>query len=233
MNTIPAIVVATTPDQMAEQQRSLIAHVEQRIRAAAITATFASESAKAMERAGFVGPALRKQRAIIKLQNRAVEFYRKVGAILERGHAIVPPFDAQVFAVRTNRARPNRDESTQWSARDHVATLPIGEGRWVNPAPMRAIIGTEKRKRADGGEYTVNVYANAQFDDVLLPPLISSPRVIEATRSALTAKIFDALAIAPAYRSADPVIVGRINHALSHRPPLNFFVAWWLDMNDV
>lgn len=81
-------------------------------------------------------------------------------------------------------------------------------------------------------EVNEDYYANTAWSEVEFPMRAMKPQLIEATRVAMEAKIFDAFAIAPQYRAADPIIVGQIRH-YKNRTPLTFFVAWWIEEKDL
>ena len=77
-----------------------------------------------------------------------------------------------------------------------------------------------------------NVSSADDWEELELPVRAMKPEIIDAIDQAQQLRIFDALGIAPNYRSADPVICGQIR-----RPEgpgvLTFFIAWWLDESDL
>jgi hypothetical protein len=173
---------------------------------------------------------------LIRKARMRITMYDKVAAALAAGYYLIPPFDVQVFAIRTDRRYPSRKEATydQSNVEADARRLPVGEGEFKNPVALREDAGyTETKKNHDGTTRDVTVYANTEFDDLELPARAMKPTIIEATHKALREKIFDTLGIAPSYRSSDPLIVGQIKHWNRLHEPLTFFVAWWTDERDL
>lgn len=230
-------VIATTPAGMVEAQSTTIKWVEAKILDAERELVTARQAFDALR-----GGKLRTNSAttLIRKARLRLEFYEKVRQAIDLGYYIIPPFPVQVFAIRTDRAPQDwRSESKRNKLEEKAPGLPIGEGDYVDPQPSLEYSDTEQRKKNDGtGTYPVTFYKNAdEFSDVVFPVKACKPEIIEATLKALGEKVFDALGIAPAYRAADPIIVGHIvNRALprwSDRRTLTFFVAWWLDERDL
>jgi hypothetical protein len=223
-------IIALNPGQMAEAQSTTITWAERKV----------AHAQREVDEADAVWQQLNAARLNVarasRMQNKAMarlRFYEKVLAALRAGYYIIPPFDLQLFAVRTDRKEPNVDSSTSsWRrAEQSPRLLPVGHGRYENPVPARAQIGTTKEKR---GEQMVDVavFGNVGWQDLELPVRALKPQVIEATGKALAEKIFDAIGIAPAYRAADPIIAGQIKRP-DGKGVLTFFVAWWLDEADL
>lgn len=224
-------VIALTGQQMAEQQTTLVRWADERIAAIDIELADAQSVSDALQRARM--PHGRANAGINAAKRRRV-FYEKIKAALELGYQIIPPFDLQLFAIRTDRAHAPSDQSdTPWTREQSPRVLPQGEGRYVDPRPGRVHMLTETRKNGAGNEYPVKIYENdSEWKDAELPVLALKPQVIDAVGRALELQLFDALGIAPAYRSADPIIAGRILHPNGKRS-LTFMVAWWLDRSDL
>jgi len=148
---------------------------------------------------------------------------------------IIPPFDIQIFAIRTEHAQPSLQAGKSlWGREQKPRALPAGAGRYVSPVPRVSHIDTEQEPSADRTTTrAVKIFGNTSWQDGLeMPVRALKPQVIEATGRALELKIFDALGIAPAYRSADPIIAGQIKRP-GGAGVLTFFVAWWLDEEDL
>lgn len=224
-------VIATTPGAMVEAKGKLIGWIDLKLAAC--------EEERRTAEALLVQLRLARSATthadrILDSCRRRERFYEKVRAALEAGYYIIPPFDCQVFAIRTDRVKPpenvSRIRNPQNDAR--VPALPAGKGDYTNPVPAREYLCDETVRRGDK-DVQENVYANTAWRDVEFPVRAMKPELIEATRGAMEAMIFDAFAIAPQYRAADPIIVGQIRHYKSNRLPLTFFVAWWLDEKDL
>lgn len=105
---------------------------------------------------------------------------------------------------------------------------------WVDPAVRRVRDGVKKAAKADGSIVETPLYKTIRLtDEIGLPMRAQKPTIIEAVGKALEEQVFDALGMAPSFRStsADPIIAGQIR-----RPDggvLTFLVAWWLDPEDL
>lgn len=227
MNT----VIATTPTAMVAAQGQLVAWVDQKL--VLIAQEFKTAEALIAQ--------LRLARMSMKHAERTLDncrrrerFYQKVKAALEAGYYIIPPFECQVFAIRTDRASPPEDvgrvERLNNDAK--VPALPVGKGEYVHPVPAREWKFDGKEKRGDQ-VVDVNYFGNTSWEDVEFPLMAMKPELVEATREAMEKKIFDALGIMPRYRASDPIIVGTIKHYKSYTAPLTFFVAWWMDRDQL
>lgn len=222
-------VIALNPQQMQDSQATTIGWVEHRLIQAKRELATAEQVFNSLQ-----ANKLRTQPAStqIKKARQRIAFYEKVKAALDAGYYIIPPFDVQLFAIRTDRNLPSRERGTrQWETQESSRSMPPGEGEYVNPVPVRDVVDSETKTDSSGKTTSIDIYENTEFRDVDLPVRAMKPQLIEATGKALKERIFDALGIAPSYRSADPIIVGQIK-----RPTggvLTFFVAWWLDEADL
>lgn len=225
-------VIALNPQQMAEAQATTISWILAKLKSAQEDFDVAEGLASTLRTYGLrVEPAERQ----MDKAKRRITYYEKVRAALDAGYYIIPPFDIQVFAIRTDRKVPNSQAGdASWGRDQNARALPIGVGRYVNPVPVVRKIGTEPRLNHDKTTTReVTIFANTDWRDELdMPVRALKPQVIEATGQALQLKIFDALGIAPAYRSADPIIAGQIKRP-DGKGELTFFVAWWLDKGDL
>lgn len=219
-------IIALNPQQMQEAQATTIAWADQRI----IEANEELREAQQVQQA-LSGASLRRTQAssLITKARARLRFYEKVKAALAAGYYIVPPFPIQLFAIRRDDEAPSKERGERrWQKGFEPQALPIGEGRYVDPFMPRLHI--DNVKRSDGTE--VAIYENdAAWKDVTLPVRALKPQIITEVGRALEQKIFDALGIAPAYRAADPIIIGDIKRP--NGTSLSFFVAWWLDQEDL
>ncbi len=226
-------IIATTPDHMVAAQSQVLSWCDQRLIAAKHDWTLAEQTFNALERAG-----ARTQPAstLMNKARRRIVFYEKVRKAVELGYVIVPPFELQIFAIRTDRAAPElRRSENGWQRDASPRLLPHGKGEYKNAVVPRFKVETLKRKNsATGAEYDVSIYENAdEWGDMEIPVRALKPQIIDAVDVALKAKVFDELGIAPAYRAPDPIICGRIRRPDKPGRSIMFMVAWWLDMDDV
>lgn len=223
-------VFAREPAEMQQAQSSLILWSD--AKAVGVQAEIAEcrEQLAIARKNGWQTAAWERQ---LKRAGKRYQFYRKLKAALEAGYYIVPPFPVQLFAIRTNRHTPDRKTSSSvWSNHEQGARLlPPGDGRYVSPIPeqwQRDTSYTNKDgKRIEQKEY----YAHA-FEGVDFPFKLAKPQVLSETARAMALKVFDQMGILPAYRAADPIIVGQIKHP-EGKTAVTFFVAWWLDTRDL
>jgi hypothetical protein len=226
-------VIATTPAGMVAAQGQMQAWVDRKLAVAERDFIDHEATVNALRAAGMRVDVARSH---MSRARHRITFYTKVKAALDAGYYIIPPFDVQIFAIRTDRA-PMADSGTRnWSKDQAGRCLPAGEGAFEDPVVPRCKSGTiEDGKNHDGTARQVAVYENDRQwnDEIDLPVRAHKPELIEATSKAIGERIFDALGIAPAYRSADPIIVGQIKHWKQGQSPLTFFVAWWMDEADL
>lgn len=223
-------IIAVNPQQMQEAQATTAGWIETKLAGARKELSLAEEVYNSLHRNKLRSTAASSQ---INKARRRIVFYEKVQAALAAGYYIIPPFDIQLFAIRTDRHSPhNSDHGTsKWTSDQTARKLPLGEGHYVDPDAVREQVSTKNEKNHDGTTREVALYANTEWRDIEMPIKALKPQVIEETGRALALKIFDALGIAPAYRAADPIIAGQIL-----RPDggaLTFFIAWWLDEQDL
>lgn len=223
-------IIALNPQQMQEAQVTTQGWVDKKLAAAEQEL----EEADALH-GMLTARAMRSDHAknLMNKAARRVKFYEKCKAALAAGFYIIPPFDIQLFAIRTDR-RPAFDMSNRkWSKEAAARDLPLGAGEYRNPEVPRLTAGTRQEKRGDGSTTAVQLYQNGNWlDELDMPVRAMKPTIIEAVGKALELKIFDALGIAPAYRAADPIIAGQIKRP-DGKGVLTFFVAWWLDEADL
>lgn len=167
-----------------------------------------------------------------------IEYYEKVKAALEAGFSIVPNMDIDVFAIRTSKKAPRRNDVTsRWNQNpsDQVTDRPeLGEGKYV---ATQALIGETKRDiTTKDGSKEVHTHRWAdEFADVDFPFKFAKPQILEATGAAMEKLIFDEIGILPRRRvSGDPMIIGRILYKEGYsRKAICFCVAWFVDTDDI
>lgn len=223
-------IIAVNPQQMQEAQATTLGWIDKKL--AAADAEF-DEAASLRDQLAERGMNVAHAKRLLDKAAKRLKFYEKCKAALAAGYYIIPPFDIQLFAVRTDRAAISDIGTSHWTRDQKGRTLPLGAGRYVNPVVSRDKITTQTEKAGDGTTREVAVYQNGDWrDEIDLPVRAMKPTLIEAVGRALELKIFDALGIAPAYRAADPIIAGHIRRP-DGKGALTFFVAWWLDEQDL
>lgn len=226
-------VIATSPAAMETAQKSLILWAARKIQAVK------TEIAEAVEQHGIAKAHKWSTTAWagqIRKHEKRAEFYRKIKMALEAGYYIVPPFPIDVFAIRTAKAFPKRMDSTHPNNHDQPAQiLPAGEGRYVDPRPIRKSY-EEPTKQRDGTIKSVTNYYAREFQDADFPFKLAKAEIREATDAAMGLKVFDRIGVLPRTRAPDPVVCGQIfapnqpgYYSQDSMKSVTFFVAWWLD----
>lgn len=226
-------IIALNPQQMAEAQTTTLDWIDKKLAAAEQELDEADKLHAALMSRGM---RIDAAKSMMNKSARRVRFYEKCKAALAAGYYIIPPFNIQLFAIRTNRVAPRADKSeNNWSREQAALSLPVGEGRYVDPAAKRYKAEViQKPGYTDPSKVRdVQLYENGDWrDEIDMPVRAMKPTLIDAVGRALELKIFDALGIAPAYRAADPIIAGQIRRP-EGKGTLTFFVAWWLDESDL
>jgi hypothetical protein len=224
-------IIATTPAALADANHRIGLWLEEKLASAKHELMLANQTFNALQKAGVRTQPAQTQ---IRHANRRIAFYEKVRAAVQAGYYIIPPFDCQVFALRVKAGNPRTDrDKSNWSNEgQNLKALPIGEGQYVNPTPVRRAVDSETEEK-DGKSREITIYQNIAWEGVEFPIKALKPELIESTFKAMQLKIFDALGIHPQYRAPDPIIIGQIRHYKSFHRPVTFFVAWWLDERDL
>lgn len=231
MNLPELHVIATTPAQMEVAQKELVDWCDARIayeRGELWTATENYEIArKAKWRARPWQTQCRKHR-------NQITYYEKIKAAVTEGYYIVPPFPVDIFAIRTGKAAPKPDYHVGHSSPAFVQApqiLPQGRGEYVSDRPEITSLQIVKKDGTRTAEHWPEELRPVDF-----PMTLVRPEVIDATQKAMAAKIFDQMGILPSRRGrrpADPIVVGQILNPAKRDKPVTFFVAWWLNTDDL
>lgn len=180
------------------------------------------------------------QNQVAKMR-KTVMFYQKVKEAVGAGYYIVPAFPMEMIAVRTAAAYPpiKHEGENHWDAAGYLQpaqALPAGEGEYKNSVasvkPGKVLVkksGTEKDYEWRDG------YKIGNWRDFDFPVRMVKPQLLQALDDAMKAKIFDQVGIMRPQGShhADPIILGQILSPTKFRPPVTFFIAWWLDTRDI
>jgi hypothetical protein len=164
---------------------------------------------------------------------RRIVYYKKIGKAIKLGYMIVPNFDMDLFAVRTGQRKPRKQLST-WNANfeQEGQQMPEGEGRYVDVLPF----WSEKQRKRKRDDEMETVYFPTAFDDeISFPVAIVHPEIIHQTKRALGHKLFDQIGVARGTRlmRADPIVCGRFLDPVKRDKAVTFFIAWWMDQDDI
>lgn len=181
-------------------------------------------------------PAIRR---LVNLRN----FYDKAAEAVRAGYMIMPPFPGmEVFAVRMDpermpKTKPGDENRDRDMSPDH--TMGPGFGEYRNPAPLTYVSEQRRHERPDGEVVLRDVWEAYDWDEMAFPVVKVKPQVLEATDRAMAMRVFDEIGILPQQsRNSDPIVMARIRQPMQryrwdHSRDLYFFIAWWLDPNDV
>lgn len=231
-------LVARNPVEMQNAQADLAAWLRNKIIEIEVEINDLSAALNEAASARWGMDALRRQ------LNKTVhnqEFYRKLLAAVEAGYTIIPDIPVEVFAIRVERSLPRGDAvSSDYSARHAIPSdekpdrLPAGCGDYVSPVPDVWRSETTM-KRKDETTYTRYLANPSQFRDVVFPLRAARVEVMNATKVAMAHKIFDQVAICPAKRKADPLIIGQVLGPYSryYQKCISFIIAWHLNLDEL
>jgi len=171
-------------------------------------------------------------KSLVRRCERRIVYYKKIGKAIKLGYMIVPNFDLDLFAVRTAAKKPRKQIST-WNAdfNQEGQQLLEGEGRYVD---FRPFWGERERTRSDDKVETV--YFPTEFDEeITFPVALIKPGIIEATKAVLKEKLFDQVGVARGrlLARADPIVCGRFLDPVRREKAVTFFIAWWMDQDDI
>lgn len=166
----------------------------------------------------------------IKEYGKRILFFQKIDAALEAGFVIVPNFGMDIFAIRTDRDRPARNEvnGSSWGVSAQSArVLPVGEGEYRNP---QTDVDTDEYRSADGKEISRKSYAVGGWAAVDFPFALAKPALMDRTAEAMALKCFDEIGVVhdSGVVKGDPYIIGRIKNP-GKRPSISFFIGWFFD----
>lgn len=225
-------VIARNPAQMIKSQAAVIEWCDRKIEATIIEVADLTENYEIARQNKWRS---RPWKQRMKLQERKRSFYEKVKAALEAGYYMIPPFPVDIFAIRTDRKKPNTTDSgwygTQFLQKPRL--LPEGQGEYVSDRPL-IFQRTETVKNNDGTTKEVTHYWPKEFQDVDFPFGFAKPAVLKAASEAMARKLFDQMGVLPIRRrDGDPMIVGQIVHPNKRFEYVTFFVAWWMNYEDL
>ena len=185
--------------------------------------------------------------ASIYKTRRRVEFYEKLKAAFDAGFVPIPDMDLDIFAVRTTRRKPKentRTGSADWGGPrvpDQESNRPpLGEGVYVDVQAFNQSRHFEKTETTPSGQHVTKKMIQrwaSEFDEELnFPFVLAKPRILEATATALSHKIFDEVGVLPnrRRRHGDPMVVGRVTLKEGwRRRNISFLITWFIDTREL
>ncbi len=225
-------VFAQNPLQMREAQAHMVAWSERKI---IETQKELAELEEGLEIAKKNKWRTSTLKAAVTRTRRRVQFYEKTKLALEAGYCMVPNFPTGVFAVRTTRRKPKKQDLKRWASgvNDEQSNHPpAGEGEYVD-AEVGAIEVEGPDEKGEKKKFWTNF---DEFEDVAFPFTMVKPEIMEATSRAMALKVFDDVGCLPSRRSRrnrDPIIVGRITHkeGTYQERTFTFLIAWFMDLD--
>jgi hypothetical protein len=235
----PIHLVARNPLEMSEAQSDLGTFFERKI---------ASIAAEVEELSGAIGEAVENGWKIATLDGqhrRALQrklFYEKCLIATRAGFTVIPDIPIDVFAIRTSRTLPRRNERSSEAysytpnARvpdEQPQILSPGEGEYQSPNQLvKDVRGSYKNDK--GKEIFFHKQWATEFDSIEFPVIAAVPYVMNATQAAMNFRVFDQIGISPqgSVRAADPLIIGQIlgNKSGYQQKKVSFLIAWHLDL---
>jgi hypothetical protein len=173
-----------------------------------------------------------------RMAERRLGFYQRVIEALRAGYIVIPNFEVDIFAIRTDKTKPHgkHEMGDQWSAPhfpQEAKELPAGEGKYVGPmAEQETRYGPSGEVDKQGQPIKKYFAWPTDFADVAFPVIVAKPQVMNATAQAMALKVFDQIGVTQEFvrgRRGDPVVVGKILNPRHNAPDLTFFIAWYLD----
>lgn len=227
-------LVALTPSDMRVAQQQLGEFIAARKRTLDADFNELSQALDSAMKNGWATKALRNQ---LNKVGRRITFYDKMAAAVEAGYVIMPSLPMDVIAIRTRAQKPREASDHYASTRfEQLAqALPAGEGEYKNPLPTKDNF-EEGYKASDGKDKQRTVWFPVAFEDELeMPVELCKPQLLDRTRAAMAAKLFDEIGVVRDDhrwgRRGDPMVVGTILDPTRNGRRFAFFLAWALPLD--
>lgn len=225
-------IIALNPSELGVAQSSLIGWCEKKIAEWDVDLKLHTE---ALEHAVANKWKVEGHRKAVNKAAGKIKFYDKIKAAIEAGYILVPNFPLDIFAIRTNRKTPSgKPTERAWEGFDQKAgALPVGEGRFVSATPTKDSY-EEDRKNKDGTTKEVTMYYPEELsEEIEIPMSLVKPEIMRAVDIARAQLIFDSIGVSTD-RRGDPIVCGQINESSAWSSKrLTFFLAWYVDLNDI
>ena len=186
--------------------------------------------------------------------SRRVTFYEKVKQALDAGYVIIPNFECDVFAIRTDRLTPPHKDAVGAGTRHadvsevEAPSIPAGKGQYVADEAQTSHMTYEaepwhdgETHAAGGKKFQTRTWASA-FREVDFPFAFARSAIMTATQEAMALRLFDEIAVSPdrkgvggagLHRKGDPMVIGRIvlpkKSTYQERPMISFLITWFVD----
>lgn len=219
------LLAAVTQTELAEAQKGILAHVDNRLASLQTDLDMAEANLQHAIKSHW---GVKPFRAAVSKIKAKVAYYEKVKAAVGKGYLVIPDvWGANPIAIRVKDKNTVR-WTTCWrgDAEFKQPKLPAGEGVYIDHKPLQR----KKDIEADDGKIkSVAVSASGDDSDIDWPVALVHPAVIQATDIAMADKIFDTIKIAR--QGGDPFIIGEIKRD-TYRS-IHFFIAWFLDVRTI
>lgn len=234
-------LVALTPADMPVAQRELADWCEKK---AAHCQTLVDDLTKNLEIATRNRWGSRQSlQAAMNREAKRVLYYRNLKAAVDAGYLVIPNFPTDVFAVRVKPEEARRKSASYVSDQltDVVPkALPAGEGTYVDDTrPYRDLRYKAPDPNNPGQTVKCGEVVVRGYDlDIDFPVAEVKPIVLQAMERAMALRIFDTIGIVR-QRKRDPIIVGTLVDPRERWPNsdqakrVTFFIAWWLNTEDL
>lgn len=222
------LVVAEHPGELQQAQSALIAWFARKVETLKTDLSIARNELENARKCMWRPGPFQKMVRDLELQHT---YYEKALAAVEEGYCIVPNFPVDVVAIRTVCGEPEREyREANWgkpTIETSTEMNPVGEGRYVAKDLKVEYAHTDTDDKGSKHQF----WKSTEFRDVALPVKFMKPKVLAATQHAMALNIFDEVAVLPARRKSDPIVVGRI---LGPKDKvLTFMLAWFIDSKDL
>lgn len=209
MNLQDTTLVATTPEQMLEEQKKLVIWAEVQLRTCITELREAVLAHRKAKQNKWDTSALKR---LVKSIRERCWYYLKLQGAFRLGYQLVPSTlvqDCDIIAVRRGTRRPRRrSQIIRWKGHSfdgaNPGRLAPGKGEYLSPLP---VVSHEKIKDGDKEKFIrrYGEYSPA----VEIPSSLVKTELMDVTKAALSRKLFDAVGISPSQRKkGDPVLFG-------------------------
>ena len=247
-------LIARDPAEMGIAQQKLSQWFAAKAEILARDADEVSQSQEIANKNGWpVAKTLARQAQLLR---RRVDFYTKCKAAVDAGYCIVPNFDVDVFAIRTNRARPTSGYSTNRASTERARESEgpaAGEGALVSSFPISVPSHTEPRtnswgdpiKDSSGKVEREQVFRASEWNDEIdFPISVARPEIMTETARAMALEIFDEFGVQEGTKrqartgpvKGDPIVVARMidpRGSQFNRRFVTFLIAWYVNTKDL
>lgn len=242
-NVVPDVatdlrLVARSADEMKTAQSQLSEWFRQKQQIAERDLALFDDQLRVAKENGWRDDKLKRLRGI---QRKRVSFYEKCAVAAEHGYCLIPNLNCDLFAARTTRLKPLRDEAERspWRNRSQRGDAPpLGKGEYVDTNPFVGSFKIREWSEKEQKEITKTIEFNDRFDEVEFPLSIAHPEVMTKTGEAMAIKAFDAIGVLPERRQkGDPLALGVIFKPGASKWDTNgrvtFLIAWYVDTSTI